>query len=110
MKNAVKKNILYLLNFKFLACSFSIIFFCWKGYSQSGRKNWLDELNKEIQHSAQYDAERLARIDMLKKRTGNSTGQDSFDQYLRLYNEYAVFNFDSAYFYALKLREKTSSM
>ena len=106
----MKRNKLYLLNFKFLLCYFSIIFFCCKGYSQSGRKDWLDKLNKEIQQSAQYDAERLARIDILKKRTGNSTGQDLFDQYLRLYNEYAVFNFDSAYFYALKLQETASSM
>jgi two-component sensor histidine kinase len=106
----VKKDELYLLNFKFLLCCLSIVFFCCKGNCQSGRKDWLSKLNKEIQESSQYDAERLARLDILKKRIGNSTGQDLFDQYLRLYNEYAVFNFDSAYFYALKLQETASSM
>jgi len=104
----VKTNKLYLLNFQFVLFCFLIIFFYGKGYGQSVRKDWLSRLNKEIRQSAHYDAKKLARIDSLKKQVGSGIGQDLFDQYLRLYEEYAVFNFDSAYFYAMKLKEPAS--
>jgi two-component sensor histidine kinase len=73
-------------------------------YGQSGKVSWLDKLNSEIYSSARYDAQKWTRIDSLQKQV-NRPDKSRFEKYLDLYNEFSVFNFDSAYFYAVRLQE-----
>ena len=47
---------------------------------------------------------KIKRIEKLKEALSQQR-QDPFDGYLRLYDEYAIFNYDSAYTYAKKLQE-----
>lgn len=78
-----------------------------KGNAQSGRTEWIDKLNSEIRLSGKYDAEKIDRIDSLRQQLTSSV-KSPFNKYLELYNEFSVFNFDSAYFYANKLQVAAS--
>jgi two-component sensor histidine kinase len=82
----------------------------WPGYSQSGKREWLNELNQEIDRSALYDGEKLMRIDSLKKKVKDHAGIGLYDAYLQLYNEYDAFNFDSAYSYAKKMQQAAADL
>lgn len=67
----------------------------------------LNELNAAIEATPKYDAEKLSTIDALKTPlTDKDAGpQAQFLTSLRLYEEYKVFNYDSAFSYAKKLQE-----
>jgi two-component sensor histidine kinase len=84
----------------FFSCIFSNNSFC-----QSGQEAWLDKLTGEIKKSRQYDSEKINRIDSLYRLYDKKPANALFDQYRKLYEEYAVFNFDSAYFYAKKMQK-----
>ena len=90
-----------------LCCLLSILFW-FESNAQSGRAAWLDKLNDEISLAVKYDAEKLVRIDSLRRQL-SSPDKSPFEKYLELYNEFSVFNFDSAYFYANKLQEIASA-
>ncbi|HWK03208.1 MAG TPA: DUF6377 domain-containing protein [Puia sp.] len=65
----------------------------------------LTELSKTIPLSAGYDTARTREITRLKQSL-NAPGQPLpaiFDQQERIYEQYKVFNYDSAYSYALRL-------
>jgi two-component sensor histidine kinase len=82
-----------------------LILYCNTSYCQQGREEWLDTLNKAIRESIKNDEVKLRRIDSLQLQTGHLSEKDLFVHYLVLQEEYGVFNFDSAYFYANKLLE-----
>ena len=67
----------------------------------------LNELNTAIETTPKYDQEKLNAIVALKSRlTGQPGGsKEQFLTDLRLYEEYKVFNYDSAFSYAKKLQE-----
>jgi hypothetical protein len=68
----------------------------------------LNELNVAIEAAPKYDQEKLATIGTLKNPTNDRTGgalQAQFLVDLRLYEEYKVFNYDSAFSFAKKLQE-----
>ena len=77
--------------------------------AQSGKSIWLEKLNNEIHLSARYDADKLVRIDSLRRHF-NNFDKTTFAKYLELYNEFSVFNFDSAYYYAEKLQATAASL
>jgi len=66
----------------------------------------LNDLNQAIDAAPHYDAERSKTIELLKKdlsTTGPNDLELLFHRYQPLYEEYKVFNYDSAFFYARKL-------
>lgn len=84
-----------------------------KAHAQGSRPLQLQELSAAIQQADQYDAHRQQRIDSIKKllaqvRSDDLSGQ--FGLYKSLYGEYRLFQFDSSYHYARKLREAALQM
>lgn len=56
--------------------------------------------------TGKFDAEKIDRINRLKQKKINyQDTKGTFDHYLAIYDEYAVFNFDSAYHYAKELQQ-----
>lgn len=70
---------------------------------------WLDKLKETISEAAVHDAKKINRIDHLRQNLHAEAGNNMFERYLQLYDEFVVFNFDSAYFYANKLLETARS-
>lgn len=103
-----KENSYYVIR-QVKLCSLLLFAFCCNGYCQIQRNEWLRKLNAEIRQSARYDAAKLKRIDSLHKK-GNPVNENEFDHYLKLYDEFALFNFDSAFYYARKLQETASRL
>jgi len=68
----------------------------------------LDGLGKFIQESYRYDIQKLKRVDSLKSIL-KEKNIDQYDNYLRLYDEYYIFNYDSAFTYAKKMQEAASA-
>jgi hypothetical protein len=72
---------------------------------QANPDSLLNRLNTTISASPEYDARKLNQIAKLKQVVSKDHSTDSFDNFLKLYNEYQVFNYDSAYTYAIKLQQ-----
>ncbi len=75
------------------------------GFAQETAEDWLQLLRQTIEQSSKYDTEKLARIEGLHRLSAPSQEVDSFPRYLKLYEEYASFNCDSAFAYAEKLQQ-----
>lgn len=77
-------------------------------YCEQEMDGLLNELNKAINESPQYDSKKLGAIESLRQ-TLHEINPDQltarFDIYLKLYEEYKVFNYDSAFVYTGKLQE-----
>jgi two-component sensor histidine kinase len=81
------------------------IAFC-SSHGQVEVSSWLQQLKNIIAQSAQFDAGKIETINKIKQNADRySDRRKLFDHYLELYNEYAVFNFDSAYHYARQLKQ-----
>ncbi|HTI09410.1 MAG TPA: DUF6377 domain-containing protein [Puia sp.] len=68
----------------------------------------LGDLNQAIEAATRYDQEKLKHIDGLKSSFSDTKKDDLpllFSRYLQLYEEYKVFNYDSAFQYARNLQE-----
>ncbi|MDQ2720427.1 MAG: DUF6377 domain-containing protein [Bacteroidota bacterium] len=89
----IKSNIFFLL----------LIFCCHAGFSQRNSSQLIQDLNEAIRKSYAYDADKLKTIQQLKKALQKEHTTLSFEGYLQLYNEYYLFNYDSAYAYAKKM-------
>jgi hypothetical protein len=71
-----------------------------------GRDSLLATLNRAIEASPAYDAQKVSAILQLRNALSDSAGaslEARYSIYLRLYNEYKSFMYDSAYAYARKL-------
>jgi two-component sensor histidine kinase len=79
-------------------------------YSQTGTEKWLETLNVKIEQSATFDAAKKNRIKVIQAEGYQTGRQAEYSHYLKLYNEYCTFNFDSAYLYASKLQETASEL
>jgi two-component sensor histidine kinase len=79
-------------------------------YSQTGTGKWLETLNEKIQQSATFDAAKKNKIKVIQAEGYQNGKQASYNHYLKLYNEYCTFNFDSAYLYAGKLLGKAADL
>lgn len=65
----------------------------------------LAELNKAIENSKLYDGAKLKEINNLRRSLKANTLTDRYDVYLKFYEAYKIFNFDSAFAYAKKVEE-----
>lgn len=84
--------------FLLLAISFSSL-------CQDNTGDLLHQLNQTIEATSTYDAAKLNAIEKLKQSPAGNISNDLFNKYLRLYEEYKVFNYDSAFRYARLLQE-----
>ena len=83
-----------------------VVIFSYPSFAQNGIDNWVQELKKTIAQSETFDAEKITRISKLKEQAIKDDDTNRlFAYYLELYNEYAVFNFDSAYHYAKRMQQ-----
>lgn len=78
-------------------------FIAWNVHSQNGNGNGFRKLDEEINLSAKYDAAKLDEINKLKSSLNHEQNKDKFSSYLKLYDEYRIFNYDSAYSYASQM-------
>jgi tetratricopeptide (TPR) repeat protein len=74
-------------------------------FSQSGNDSLLNVLNYTIDHREEYVQNKLARIDEYKSRVFVSKGENLFNTYQSIYNEYKSFIYDSAFVYAVRLQQ-----
>lgn len=73
---------------------------------QVSTNTWLQELKETISMASKFDGKKIDRINELKqKQVTYEDAKSVFDHYLAIYNEYSVFNFDSAYHYAKELQQ-----
>jgi tetratricopeptide (TPR) repeat protein len=78
----------------------------WCQNSQSTINNLLHQLNQAIDATPRYDAAKRTAIHQLWfNATAARSDNEKFDATLRLYQEYKVFNYDSAFTYARQLQE-----
>lgn len=81
--------------------------------ANSATDSLLQELNRTLRESARYDAVKIRRIAEMREGLRNSENTDPhkrFDLSLRLYEEYKLFNYDSAFNYARRLQVLAASM
>ena len=67
-----------------------------------------DQLNQAIEATPKYDEDKLASIELLKRSFIEKKKDDLpslYQIYLQLYEQYKVFNYDSAFNYARQLQE-----
>ncbi|MEI9956225.1 MAG: DUF6377 domain-containing protein [Ferruginibacter sp.] len=74
-----------------------------KGYAQNNNSVSLDGLTTFIQQSYQYDVQKVKHVDSLKSMLKEKNA-DQYNNYLKLYEEYSIFNYDSAFTYAQKMQ------
>jgi len=85
-----------------------LLAFSLTAYCQNHPPLTLNDLDQTIEAAPRYDAEKSRNIELLKKDLLTSGPDDKellFRRYQPLYEEYKVFNYDSAFFYARKLQE-----
>lgn len=90
----IKSNLLCIL----------LLLLCLHVYSQKDSASYLNELNKTIEKSTQYDQQKINQIKKLKGTISEDNNNDLFEGYLKLYEEYRIFNYDSAYAYGSKMQ------
>jgi hypothetical protein len=82
-------------------------------YGRSGRDSLLNELNNAIKTARIYDARKLENIKKIKASFEAFQKNDPASQYQfcqQIYEEYKIFNFDSAYVYAGKMHDIAFSL
>ena len=91
---------------KFISFCLLLLFFHFDARCLSGRDSLLEALNRAVEASPSYDAQKMSAIRALTVELTDSMEvslPSRYSIYLLLYNEYKSFNYDSAYAYARKL-------
>jgi Domain of unknown function (DUF6377) len=91
--------------FLFISCVIVIIPLSWV---YAGSDSLRIQLNKAIENSAGYDSAKIKIIDSLRmvlKKSGDASLKIQYDIQQRLYEEYRIFKYDSAFRYARNLQE-----
>ncbi|MHA4811142.1 DUF6377 domain-containing protein [Flavitalea flava] len=89
-----------------LYSGFLLLFLSYTAVCQPNHGRLLKELNQAIEAAPKYDAEKKRAIELLKKSFIEKKNDDLpalFSIYHQLYEEYKVFNYDSAFQYARKM-------
>lgn len=77
-------------------------------FGQKANRQVLDQLQKAIDSADIYDKQKFDKINSLQTAVNATSEDDLNSRYsliLKLYYEYRIFRFDSAFYYAKKLRE-----
>jgi tetratricopeptide (TPR) repeat protein len=94
------------MKYKYIVLVLSI-FTCLSVSSKSKTDSLLYVLNATIKDSSKYDADKIRAIERLKKESGTIKNNDWMLQFKineQLYQEYRVFNYDSAFVYTKKMQ------
>jgi two-component sensor histidine kinase len=77
------------------------------GYGQKTTEDWLQLLESTIAQASNYDDEKLTRIDEFYQQfqSKNENKVEKFERCLKLFEEYSIFNFDSAHSFASRLQK-----
>ncbi|HVI46286.1 MAG TPA: hypothetical protein VM802_15530 [Chitinophaga sp.] len=97
---------------RIVACLFFLLSSHIAVLANTRQDSLLKELYYNIAKAGEYDAAKLRGIDSTRRRLA-SVGNNlplRFDLYRRLYEEYKVFNFDSAFYYARQLEQVAATM
>ena len=97
---------------KYLLIAISL-FFCQYLYAQADQDAIIDELTATIHQSAGYDRKKIAAIRLLEQTlnaTAASAIEKRFDLTKAIYEEFKIFNYDSAYRYSIKLLDLSRQM
>jgi two-component sensor histidine kinase len=78
--------------------------------SQTDTDSLLRSLNAMIRQAETYDKQKHLRITSLYPNPADSAKPYLYKCYLNLFNEYSIYNFDSAYAYGNKMREIASEL
>ncbi|RAW00627.1 DUF6377 domain-containing protein [Pseudochryseolinea flava] len=89
-------RLLFLLTFLFVYAT---------AFTQTDNDRLLHELDKTLEKKSEYVREKQNRIDGIKRSLSQLQGGNVFPVYLKLYEEYKTFIYDSAFLYARKLQE-----
>jgi len=92
---------------RLLVFAFSLLLFH-AVFAGQGDDSLLNKLNTVLDKKKQYDADKINRIDKLKKSLNdddNPSPAARYAIYLKLYNEYKSFNYDEAFNYTQKLQQ-----
>lgn len=89
---------------KIFVANLFLIFFFNHAFAESKKDSLIRLLKVEIANKADYEQQKLSRIKQIKNNLLQAKGS-SFDNCLKLFNEYEYYKFDSAYFYGRKLLE-----
>ncbi len=87
------------------------VFCCHIVYGRPLNDSLLDELTRVISNSKVYDDAKLEEIQRIKRSFNDAPGSSlllKYDYYQKLYEEYKIFKFDTAYIYAVKMQEAAS--
>src|SRR5688572_3041097 len=82
-------------------------------YATDHRDSLEKELAAVIEQSAVYDLQKMERIATLKRGLNTISAnavEDRYNYYEKLYEEYKVFRFDTAFLYARQLNDLALSM
>ena len=91
-------------------CLVLLIHFVIDGIGQKNTDSLLKALNATIEHAETYDNQKHLRISGLYPKPTDTSEAYLYDCYLNLYNEYSLYEFDSAYAYGNKMREIASKL
>lgn len=83
----------------------TLLFVSTSAFTQNDNDSLLHELDRTLDKKADYVREKLARIDNIKLALAQSRDEDLFPIYLKLYEEYKTFIYDSAFVYARNLQD-----
>ncbi len=75
------------------------------GYSQKYSDALLSRLDFAIAEVPHYDQEKIQRINVLRSRLLKNPSVNIYNNFLGLYKEYNIFNYDSAYTYARRMQQ-----
>ena len=89
---------------RYIICSlfFTVLFFT--ATAQTSTSEWLSKLDEAIGQSKNLDAIKQEHIAKLFAGLHEEQADGLFERYLKLYEEYYIFNYDSAYTYAKKMQ------
>ncbi|RBQ03352.1 DUF6377 domain-containing protein [Pedobacter miscanthi] len=89
---------------KFFILNIFLLIFSFSAYPVQKNNGVLDRLKTEIAKKDGYDKVKLSRIRQLRSDISHRPDH-LFDTYMKLFDEYEYYKFDSAYFYGRKILE-----
>src|SRR5882757_515037 len=89
---------------RYIICSFFFTVLFFTATAQTSTSEWLSKLDEAIGQSKNLDAIKQEHIAKLFAGLHEEQADGLFERYLKLYEEYYIFNYDSAYTYAKKMQ------
>jgi two-component sensor histidine kinase len=95
---------------KICLCCLYLLTFRLMGISQEPAKTTLQALNETILNTQKFDQKKEIRLNKLSQNLSLGNNDSLYAQYLRLFEEYSAYNYDSAYYYAVRMHAAASAL